>query len=156
MNMALLVGSKAPEFILFDTEKKPRLLSEFRGKNVVLAFFPGAFTGVCTKELCTFRDAMSNFNNLNAQVVGVSVDSPFANKAFAGQNNLQFPLLSDYSREVSKQYGGVHEDFAGMKGYSASKRAVFIVDAYGNVKYAWVSENPGVEPDYEAVTQALK
>jgi peroxiredoxin len=154
--MALKTGSKAPEFTLFDTEKKPRPLSEFRGKNVVLAFFPGAFTGVCTKELCTFRDAMSNFNNLNAQVVGVSVDSPFANKAFAAQNNLQFPLLSDYSRGVSKQYGGVHEDFAGMKGYSASKRAVFIVDANGNVKYAWVSENPGVEPDYEAVTQALK
>jgi len=154
--MALNVGSNAPEFTLFDTEKIPRTLSEFRGKNVVLAFFPGAFTGVCTKELCTFRDAMSNFNNLNAQVVGVSVDSPFANKAFAAQNNLQFPLLSDYSRDVSKQYGGVHDDFAGMKGYNASKRAVFIVDANGNVKYAWVSENPGVEPDYKAVTQALK
>jgi len=154
--MALLAGSKAPEFTLFDTEKKPRTLSEFRGKNVVLAFFPGAFTGVCTKELCTFRDAMANFNNLNAQVVGISVDSPFANKAFAAQNNLQFPLLSDYSREVCKQYGGIHEDFAGMKGYSASKRSVYIVDANGNVKYVWVSENPGVEPDYEAVTQALK
>ena len=122
----------------------------------MLAFYPGAFTGVCTKELCTFRDAMSNFNNLNAQVVGISVDAPFANKAFATQNNLQFPLLSDYSREVSKEYGGVHEDFAGMKGYSASKRAVFIIDANGTVKYAWVSENPGVEPDYNAITQALK
>ena len=94
--MAIKVGSKAPEFTLFDTDKKPRSLSEFRGKNVVLAFYPGAFTGVCTKELCAFRDAMSNFNNLNAQVVGISVDSPFANKAFATQNNLQFPLLSDY------------------------------------------------------------
>jgi glutaredoxin-dependent peroxiredoxin len=154
--MSINVGIKAPEFTLFDTEKKSRSLSEFRGKNVVLAFFPGAFTGVCTKELCTFRDAMSNFNNLHAQVVGVSVDSPFANKAFAAQNNLQFPLLSDYSREVIKLYCGVHEDFAGLKGYSAAKRAVYIVDGAGNVKYVWVSENPGVEPDYNAVTQALK
>ncbi|MGD1044978.1 MAG: peroxiredoxin [Bacteroidota bacterium] len=154
--MSVNVGSKAPEFTLFDADKKSRSLSEFLGKKVVLAFFPGAFTGVCTKELCTFRDAMSNFNNLNAQVVGISVDAPFANKAFAMQNNLQFPLLSDYTREVSKQYGGVHEDFAGMKGYSASKRAVFIIDTNGSVKYTWVSENPGVEPDYNAVTQALK
>jgi peroxiredoxin len=154
--MAIKVGSKAPEFTLFDTDKKPRSLSEFQGKNVVLAFYPGAFTGVCTKELCTFRDAMSNFNNLHAQVVGISVDAPFANKAFATQNNLQFPLLSDYTREVCKQYGGIHEDFAGMKGYSASKRAVFIVDANGYVTYAWISENPGMEPDYEAITYSLK
>ena len=154
--MAIKVGSRAPEFTLFDTEKKPRSLSEFRGKNIVLAFYPGAFTGVCTKEMCTFRDAMTKFNELNAQVVGISVDAPFANKAFATQNNLQFPLLSDYSREVSKQYGGVHEDFAGLKGYSASKRAVFIVDTNGIVKYAWISENPGVEPDYDAISKALK
>jgi peroxiredoxin len=154
--MAVNVGNKAPEFTLFDNDKKPRSLTEFRGKAVVLAFYPGAFTGVCTKELCAFRDAMSNFNHLNAQVVGVSVDSPFANKAFATQNNLQFPLLSDYTREASKMYGGVHEDFAGITGYSASKRAVFIVDANGSVKYTWVSENPGIEPDYNAITQALK
>jgi glutaredoxin-dependent peroxiredoxin len=153
--MAIKIGSKAPEFSLFDADKKSRSLTEFRGKNVVLAFFPGAFTGVCTKEMCAFRDAMANFNNLNAQVVGISVDAPFANKAFASQNSLQFPLLSDYLREVSKQYGGVHEDFAGMKGYSASKRAVYIVDAKGDVKYMWVSDNPGIEPDYDAISQAL-
>ena len=154
--MAVKVGSKAPEFTLFDTNKKPRQLSEFLGKKVVLAFYPGAFTGACTKEVCALRDAMSNFNNLNAQIVGVSVDSPFANKVFATQNNLQFPLLSDYTREVSKQYGGVYEDFAGITGYIASKRAVFIIDANGIVTYSWVSENPGVEPDYDAVSQALK
>jgi peroxiredoxin len=154
--MAVKVGSKAPEFSLFDTNKKPRQLSEFLGKKVVLAFYPGAFTGACTKEVCALRDAMSNFNNLNAQIVGVSVDSPFANKVFATQNNLQFPLLSDYTREVSKQYGGVYEDFAGITGYIASKRAVFIIDANGIVTYSWVSENPGVEPDYDAVSQALK
>jgi peroxiredoxin len=154
--MAVKVGSKAPEFSLFDTNKKPRQLSEFLGKKVVLAFYPGAFTGACTKEVCALRDAMSNFNNLNAQIVGVSVDSPFANKVFATQNNLQFPLLSDYTREVSKQYGGVYEDFAGITGYIASKRAVFIINANGIVTYSWVSENPGVEPDYDAVSQALK
>ena len=154
--MALKVGSKAPEFTLFDTNKKSRQLSEFHGKKVVLAFYPGAFTGACTKELCAFRDAMSNFNNLNAQVVGISVDSPFANNAFATQNNLQFPLLSDFTREVCKQYCGVYEDFGGIKGYNASKRAVFIVDANNTVTYAWISENPGVEPDYNAVIMALK
>jgi peroxiredoxin len=154
--MAMNVGSKAPEFTLFDTNKKPRQLSEFHGKKIVLAFYPGAFTGGCTKELCAFRDAMSNFNKLNAQIVGISVDSPFANNTFAAQNNLQFPLLSDFTREVCKQYCGIHEDFAGIKGYSASKRAVFIVDPNGTVTYAWISENPGVEPDYNAIILALK
>ena len=154
--MAITIGSKAPEFTLIDTERQSRSLAEFRGKNVVLAFYPGAFTGVCTKELCTFRDAMTNFNSLQAQVVGISVDSPFANKAFAVQNDLQFPLFSDYSRETSKNYGGVYENFAGMQGFSASKRAVYIIDTAGNVKYIWVSENPGVEPDYTAISKALK
>ena len=154
--MAVQVGNKAPEFTLFDTEKKSRSLSEFHGKKVVLVFYPGAFTGVCTKEMCTFRDTMSKFNEFNAQVVGISVDSTFANKAFATQNNLQFPLLSDYSREVIRQYCGVYESFAGVKGYSASKRSVFIIDGNGIVKYAWISEDPGVEPDYDAVSKALK
>jgi glutaredoxin-dependent peroxiredoxin len=154
--MAINVGSKAPEFTLVDTEKKPRSLSEFRGRNVVLAFYPGAFTGVCTKEMCTIRDSMTKFGELNTQVIGISVDAPFATTAFAAQNNLQFPLLSDYSRTVIKQYCGVHEDFAGLKGYTASKRAVFIVDGNGIVQYAWISENPGVEPDYDAISRNLK
>jgi glutaredoxin-dependent peroxiredoxin len=154
--MSITIGSTAPKFTLFDTTSTPRSLSEFHGKKVVLAFYPGAFTGVCTKELCAFRDVMSQFNSLNAQVVGISVDSPFANKAFSAQNNLQFPLLSDYTREVSKQYGGVHDDFAGLKGYSTAKRAVFIIDETGKVIYTWVSESPGVEPDYTAISQGLK
>ena len=154
--MAIQVGNKAPEFTLYDTEKKTRSLSEFRGKKVVLVFYPGAFTGVCTKEMCAIRDSMSKFSEFNAQILGISVDSTFANKAFAMQNNLQFPLLSDYTREVCKQYGGVHEDFAGLKGYSASKRAVFIVNANGIVKYIWISENPGVEPEYNEIVKALK
>jgi peroxiredoxin len=153
--MALQVGSRAPQFTLVDTEKKPRTLSEFKGKNVVLAFFPGAFTGVCTKEVCTLRDSMSRFNESNAQVLGISVDSPFANKAFATQNKLEFPLLSDYSRRSLKEYGVVHEGFAGLEGYAAAKRSVFVLDKDGVVQYAWVSENPGIEPNYDEVTAAV-
>jgi glutaredoxin-dependent peroxiredoxin len=153
--MALMNGTKAPDFTLVDTDMKPRSLKEFAGKSVVLAFYPGAFTGVCTKELCAFRDAMTNFNAMNAQVVGISVDGPFANKAFANANGLTFPLLSDYTADVSKKFGGVHEDFAGMKGYTASKRAVFIVDKIGMVKYSWVSDNPGVEPLYDEIKKVL-
>ena len=153
--MALTVGSKAPAFTLVDTEKKPRSLNEFLGKKTVLAFYPGAFTGVCTTEMCAFRDSLANLNALNAQIVGISVDSPFANKGFAERNGLTFPLLSDYTRQVAKQYGGLYEDFGGLKGYSAAKRAVFVLDASGIVKYAWISEIPGVEPNYEEVNKAL-
>lgn len=153
--MALTIGSKAPEFTLLDTERNERSLKQFLGKKTVLAFYPGAFTGVCTKEMCTLRDTMANFNNMNAQVVGISVDGPFANKAFAEANKLNFPLLSDYVSEVSKKYGGVYEDFAGMKGYTASKRAVYVLDENGTVKYAWVSENPAAEPPYEEIHKVL-
>ena len=153
--MAAKVGDKAPDFTLYDTEKKPRSLKEFLGKKTVLAFYPGAFTGVCTKEMCTFRDSVSRFNALNAQVVGISVDAPFANKAFATQNNLQFPLLSDFNRTALKAYGIVHEGFSGLNGYFASKRSVFVLDKDGIVRYAWISDNPGVEPNYDEVTKAL-
>lgn len=153
--MAAKVGDKAPDFTLYDTEKKPRSLKEFLGKKTVLAFYPGAFTGVCTKEMCTFRDSLSRFNALNAQVVGISVDAPFANKAFATQNNLQFPLLSDFNRTALKAYGIVHEGFSGLNGYSASKRSVFVLDKDGIIRYAWISDNPGIEPNYDEVTKAL-
>ena len=153
--MPVSVGQKAPEFTLPDTEKESRSLNEFKGKKTVLAFFPGAFTGACTREMCAFRDSMSKLNNMDAQVVAVSVDAPFSNKAFAAQHNLQFPVLSDYTRSVAKQYGGVHDDFSGLKGYTAAKRAVFIVDKEGVVRYSWVSENPGIEPPYDEVTTAL-
>jgi len=154
--MATKVGDKAPAFTLMDTEKKPRSLAEFLGKKTVLAFFPGAFTGVCTKEMCTLRDSMSNFNSMNAQVVGISVDSPFANKGFATQNNLQFPLLSDYNRDIVKLYGIELNNFAGLQGYIAAKRAVFVLDKVGIVRYAWISDNPGVEPVYEEISKALE
>jgi peroxiredoxin len=155
MNMEIKQGTSAPAFALYDTNRKERSLAEFSGKNVVLAFYPGAFTGACTKEMCAFRDSLAQFNQLNAQVVGISVDAPFANNAFAAQNKLEFPLLSDYSRAVCRSYGGVHEDFAGLKGYTVSKRAVFVVDGNGVVTYAWVSENPGIEPNYEEIKKAL-
>ncbi len=154
--MATKVGDKAPAFTLTDTDKIPRSLSEFLGKNTVLAFFPGAFTGVCTKEMCTFRDSMSNFSTLNAQTVGISVDGPFANKAFATQYNLQFPLLSDYNREVVKLYGIELGNFAGLPGYIAAKRSVFVLDKAGVVRYSWISDSPGVEPNYAEITKALE
>jgi peroxiredoxin len=154
-NMALHIGDTAPDFSLVDTERKERTLKEFAGQKVVLVFYPGAFTSVCTKELCTFRDSLVQFNTLKARVLGISVDGPFANAAFAAENHLQFPLLSDYSRNVSKAYGGVHDDFAGLQGYSVSKRAVFVLDEKGKVLYLWVSENPGAEPKYDEVLKAL-
>ncbi len=154
--MATKVGDNAPGFTLIDTERKPRSLSEFLGKKTVLAFFPGAFTGVCTKEMCTFRDSMSKLNGMNAQVVGISVDSPFANKAFAAQNNLQFPVLSDFDRQTVKKYGIELKDFAGLKGYTAAKRAVFVVDNAGVVRYSWITDDPGVEPKYDEVTKAVE
>jgi glutaredoxin-dependent peroxiredoxin len=153
--MALSVGSTAPQFTLMDTARTPRSLAEFSGKKVVLVFYPGAFTGVCEKELCAFRDSLTQFNSVSAQVVGVSVDSPFANKAFADKNQVTYPLLSDVHREVSKAYGGVYENFAGVPGYEASKRAVYVIDAQGKVTYAWVTETPGVEPPYDEVKKAV-
>jgi peroxiredoxin len=153
--MAATVGNKAPDFALYDTEKKVRSLKEFLGKKTVLVFYPGAFTGVCTKELCAFRDSMSRFNELNSQVVGISVDSPYANKAFAAKNDLQFPLLSDFNRSTIQAYGIVHDGFGGLTGYTASKRSVFVLDKNGVVRFAWVSDDPGVEPNYEDVTKAV-
>ncbi|MQY83214.1 redoxin domain-containing protein [archaeon] len=136
-------------------DMKPRSLSEFEGGNVVLAFYPGAFTSICKKEMCTFRDALSNLEALDAQVVGVSVNDPFSNKAFHEMNMLNFPLLCDYNRKVVTMYGVYHEDFAGLKDYTAAKRSIFIVDRDGIIRYRWVSENPGVEPDYAKVESEL-
>jgi len=149
------VGDSAPKFSLVDTERRAVRLVDWAGRNVVLAFYPGAFTKVCQKELCAFRDMIANLEALNAQVVGISVDSPWANGAFAAANRIGFPLLSDYTRAVSRQYGGVHEDFAGLAGYSVAKRSVFVVDKTGVVRYAWVSDDPGREPPYAEVEAAL-
>ncbi len=156
--MAVDVGQKAPEFTLVDTELKQRSLAEFlaQGRPVVLAFFPGAFTGVCTKEMCTFRDSFQRLRELQATLVAISVDGPFANKAFAAEHNLPFPLLSDYNREVVRLYGVYHEDFAGLKGYTAAKRSIFVLNGSGTVRYKWVTENPGIEPPYDEVFRAVE
>lgn len=149
------VGSPAPDFKLMNHKREEVSLSSLKGKNAVLAFFPAAFTGVCEKELCTFRDAMSNFNEMNATVLGISVDAPFANAAFAEKNNLNFDVLSDYSRDMVKAYGVNHDDFAGMPGYTAAKRSVFVLDKEGVVRWMWVAETPKNEPDYDAVKKAV-
>jgi peroxiredoxin len=154
--MAIEVGQTAPDFTLYDTDRNPQSLSGFRGKNVVLAFYPGAFTGVCTTEMCTLRDRMDQFNTLNAQVLGISVDPPFAQKAWSDQNNLNFPLLSDFNREAVNTYGVALPNLAGMEGYTASQRAVFVVDKDGVVRYKWIGESPLNEPDYDEVRKALE
>ncbi len=151
-----LVGKTAPDFTLLDTARQPVALASLRGSKVVVAFFPAAFTGVCEKELCTFRDSLAELNGLNAKVVGISVDAPFSNAAFASKNGLGFPLLSDYTRAAVNAYGVALNDFAGMPGYTAAKRSVFVVSEDGTVTYEWVGPNPGVEPDYAAVKAALK
>lgn len=156
MEVKIKVGQKAPEFTLHDTERKSRSLKEFLDKKVVLAFFPGAFTSVCTKEMCTFRDSMARLNELKAQVVAVSVNDPFSNRGFAEVNGLAFPILSDYGRDVIRLYGIEMPDFAGLKGYTAVKRSVFILDRKGIIRYVWVSENPGVEPDYQEIEKVLE
>ena len=153
--MALKVGDKAPDFTMYDFDRKPRSLKEFLGKKLVMAFYPGAFTGVCTKEMCTFRDSLSALNTMNAQVIAASTDSPFANKAFADQNRLNFTVLSDVLKEASKNYSGLYDGFAGIPGFQASKRSVFVLDASGIVRYAWISDNPGVEPNYDEVRKAV-
>ncbi len=152
---ALLIGEKAPDFTLPDTELKPRNLREFQGQKIVLAFFVGAFTSVCTKEMCTFRDSMGRLTDLKAQVIGISVSDPFSNKAFAEKNNLPFPILSDYTREVIKTYNLEFPDFAGLKGYTVAKRSIFMLDRQGIIRYIWITENPSVEPNYSRVEQAL-
>lgn len=152
--MAIKVGDKAPDFTLVDTERKERKFSEFAGKTTVLVFFPGAFTSVCTREMCSIRDSMADFNKVDAQVVAISVDAPAANRAFQTQNRLEFPVLSDFTREVSKKYPGIYENF-GVKGLTAAKRSVFVIDKQGIVRYAWITENPGEEPNYEEVRKAV-
>jgi peroxiredoxin len=150
------VGDKAPDFTLPDIDMKPRSLHEFLGKKVVLAFFVGAFTSTCTKEVCTFRDSMARLIDLNAQVVGIGVTDPFSNKAFSEKNRLPFPVLSDYRRDVIKQWGLELPDFAGLKGYTVAKRSVFILDQAGIVRYVWVSEDPSIEPNYEEIQEVLE
>jgi len=156
MTNQIKVGDKAPNFTLSDINMKTRSLEEFRGQKVVIAFFVGAFTSVCTKEMCAFRDSMDRLVDLKAQVIGISVNDPFSNKGFAEKNRLPFPILSDYNRETISSYGIESTDFAGLKGYTVAKRSIFIVDKTGVVRYVWTTENPTIEPNYDKIEKALE
>jgi peroxiredoxin len=156
MTTKLKVGYKAPNFTLPDTELKPRSLKDFLGNKIVLVFFVGAFTSVCTIEMCAFRDSMARLINLKAQVIGISVNEPFSNKAFAEKNKLPFPILSDYKREVIKTYDVEMPDFAGLKGYTTAKRSIFILDKNSVIRYVWITEDPAIEPNYSEIENMLE
>lgn len=153
--MALQVGDKAPDFKLYNSDKQEVSLSDYKGKNVVILFFPLAFTGTCTTELCEMRDNISIYSNLNAEILGISVDSLFTLEKYKAEQNLPFNLLSDFNKETSSAYGSLYENFVlGMKG--VSKRSAFVVDAEGTIQYAEVLESAGDLPNFEAVQNALK
>ena len=156
MANTIKVGDKAPDFTLPDTDLKPRSLTEFLRNKTLLAFFVGAFTSVCTKEMCTFRDSMARLIDLKAQIVGIAVTDPFSNKAFAEKNRLSFPILSDYNHEVINAYGVKAHNFSGLNGYTVAKRSVFIIDQNGIVRYAWITDDPATEPNYEEIEKALQ
>lgn len=153
--MSLQLNQQAPEFKLFNTLKQEVKLSDYKGKNVVLLFFPLAFTSTCTAELCNIRDNYALYNNLNAVVFGISVDSLFTLGKFKEEQKLNFDLLSDFNREVSAAYGSLYNDFVfGMKG--VSKRSAFILDKNGALKYIEVLETAGNQPNYEAMKACLE
>lgn len=153
--MSIQVGQKAPSFSLFNTEKQKVSLEELKGKPVVLLFFPLAFTGVCTAELCNVRDNIALYNNTNAQVFGISVDSLFTLDKFSKEQNLNFPLLSDFNKEAAKAYGVLYETFPAFEMMGVSKRAAFVIDAEGTVKYAEICPTPGDLPSFEAIQATL-
>lgn len=149
-------GDKAPDFELPDINMKMYKLRDFQKKKVVLVFFPAAESPVCTAEMCAFRDSLNELNSYGAQVIGISVDGPFANKIFTQNRHLNFPLLSDYKRETIQRYGIVMKDLATLKDYNAAKRSVFIIDENGIVRYRWISDNPLIEPNYNEIKDELK
>ncbi len=152
--MKINPGDKAPDFTLFSSKKEEVTLSDQRGKNVVLLFFPLAFSGVCTDEVCQVRDGLSDYRDMNAEVYGISVDSVYALGAFGQSNNLNFDLLSDFNKKVSTEYGVLHEKFGyGMEG--VSMRSAFVIDKEGVVRYSEITENPGVLPDFDAIVKTL-
>jgi glutaredoxin-dependent peroxiredoxin len=152
--MSVDVGSRAPDFTLISHERQPVTLSQQRGRPVVLAFFPAAFSSVCEKELCTFRDSLARLNRANAQVYGISVDTFFTLKAFHDQQQLAFPLLSDFNKQTIRDYGVFNEDMIGLKGIA--KRAVFVLDKDGVVRHREVLEDARNEPSYDGVFRALE
>ncbi len=152
--MSITVGQKAIDFTLFNTEKKEVKLSDFIGKKVIIHFFPQAFTGVCTTQLCTMRDNLNYYTNLNAVVLGISVDSIFTLGKFKEEQNYNFDLLSDFNKEVSRSYGAIYEDWIlNMKG--VSKRSAFVIDSEGTVQYAEVLESAGDLPNFEKIQETV-
>ena len=145
------LNNQAPSFELKNTNKESVSLDSFKGKTVVLAFYPGAFTGVCDTEMCTFNDNLSKLNDSNAVVLGISVDSPWSNGAFKEKYGIEFELLSDYERSVVSDYDVTFTGLGGLDGYVSANRAVFVLNSEGIIKYKWVAENPGVEPNYDEV-----
>jgi len=153
--MTLAKGDKAPSFKLFNTEKKEVSLEDFKGKNLIVHFFPLAFTGVCTTQLCTVRDAISMYKNDKADVVAISVDSLFTLGKFKDEQKLQFDLLSDFNKEAAKAFGALHETFPAFGMQGVAKRAAFVVDKEGVIQYAQVLESPGDLPDFKAIDETL-
>ena len=153
--MSIQIGQAAPDFTLFDSEKNPVQLSAFKGQKVLLLFFPQSFTGVCTKELCSVRDNIALYNGTDAKVFGISVDSVFTLGKFKEEQSLNFPLLSDFNKVVSEQYGSIYHDWIlDMKG--VSKRSAFVIDREGNVQYAEVLDNAGEVPNFEKINAVLQ
>jgi len=154
--MSIQKGQQAPDFSLFNTEKQKVNLADHKGKNLVILFFPLAFTGVCTAELCNVRDNIAVYNNTNAEVFGVSVDSLFVLDKFRTEQNLNFPLLSDFNKEAAKAYGVLYETFPAFEMMGVSKRAAFVVDKAGMVQYAEVCATPGDLPNFVAIQTVLE
>ncbi len=153
--MALAVGTKAPDFKLFNTDKKEVSLSDFAGKNLIIQFFPAAFTGVCTAQMCSSRDELAAYNSMNAAVVGVSVDAPFSLGAFKEKNAITFDLLSDFNKKTIHEYDMYHCNFAaGMKG--VAKRGVVVVDKAGVIQYVEVTPSPGDQVNFDALKAAIE
>ena len=150
------VGDRAPDVALVNPDRQPVRLSELLGGPVVLAFFPAAFSTTCTKEMCVFRDTMHGFSDVGARVIGISVDMPYAQKAWAEQHNLSFPLLSDYNREAVKAFGIEDPNFAKGVLPGAARRSVFVLDRDGTVTYRWIADAPGIEPNYAEVEDATR
>lgn len=154
--MPVDVGQKVPNVSLIGPDRTPVQLADMLGTPTILLFFPGAFTGVCTKEACTIRDDFSRFTGTGAQVLGISVDSPFAQQAFKDANRLPFTFLSDFKRKAVKAFGVEDPNFLRGMMAGTAKRSAFVVDSGGMVTYRWVSDNPGVEPNYDEVAEAAK
>jgi peroxiredoxin len=150
----LKIGDKAPAFRLFSDAKEEVSLANYQGKNLVLLFFPVAFTSVCTEELCQMRDQLAEYNSMGSEVVAISVDSPFTLERYKKDQQLNFPLLSDFNKETSRAYNSLYQDFVmGMKG--VSKRSAFVIDKDGVIRYAEVLDNAGEMPNFEAVKETL-